>query len=47
MLRLVGSHPNIVEMKNLEEDPKNYYLVLELCTGGVLPLLWPLNPLTR
>jgi serine/threonine protein kinase len=29
-------HPHIVQLLDTFEDPKRYYLVLELCRGGEL-----------
>lgn len=34
ILQTVGKHPNIVHLECFFEDAKNYYLVMELCTGG-------------
>ena len=29
-------HPNILRLFEVIEDPKNFYLIMELCTGGEL-----------
>ena len=34
ILRRVGSHRNIVELKDVFETDTNWYLVMELVTGG-------------
>ena len=34
--QLVGSHDNIVYMKEFVENKSNYYIVLEFLTGGEL-----------
>ena len=33
---LVKDHPNILRLYEFYEDPKRYYIVTELCTGGEL-----------
>lgn len=32
----VKDHPNILRLYEFYEDPKRYYIVTELCTGGEL-----------
>lgn len=36
IMRMLQNHPNVVKLKDMFEDGENYYLVMELCTGGEL-----------
>ena len=36
MMKTVGYHPNVIQMKEFFDTPKNMYLILDLVTGGML-----------
>lgn len=36
MLKLAGTHPNVVTIQAFFEDNEAYYIVMEMCEGGEL-----------
>lgn len=36
MLKVAGTHPNVVSLQAFFEDKDAYYIVMEMCEGGEL-----------